>query len=135
MDSSLSLSRALDRESEESLRWLIRSLSPGAEEALTAQPAKGVEAPAESGDLVWTNRDPESTLASLMDRIKPGSARHIQTMETWDPPAFEHYEDIRQWLKESVMSATMYERYPDGLWTIQLLLKEQNPGTYRYIVL
>ena len=33
------------------------------------------------------------------------------------------------------MSATMYERYPDGRWTIQLLLKEQNPGTYRYIVL
>jgi hypothetical protein len=91
--------------------------------------------PAKSGDLVWTNRNPEATLANLMDRIKPGSARNIGATETWEPPVFEHYEDIRQWLKESVMSATMYERYPDGLWTIQLLLKEQNPGTYRYIVL
>jgi hypothetical protein len=132
---AIAFSKALDPESEESLRWLIHSLSPGAEEALTSQPGRVLGTLTESGDLVWTNRDPESTLASLMDRIKPGSARHIQTMETWDPPAFEHYEDIRQWLKESVMSATMYERYPDGLWTIQLLLKEQNPGNYRYIVL
>ena len=132
---AVAFSRALDRESEESLRWLIRSLSPGAEEALPAQPRKGIETPVEFGDLVWTNRNPEATLAGLMDRIKPGSARFIGTTETWEPPAFEHYEDIRRWLKESVMSATMYERYPDGLWTIQLLLKEQNPGTYRYIVL
>ena len=70
-----------------------------------------------------------------MDRIKPGSVRHVSATVAWEPPAFEDYEDIRLWLKESVLSATMYERYPDGRWTIQLLLKEQNPGTYRYIVL
>lgn len=83
-------------------------------------------------------QDPESSLASLMDRVKPGSARHVvagEAGEAWEPPVFEGYENIREWLKESVMSATMYERYPDGRWTIQLLLKEQNPGTYRYIVL
>ncbi len=89
-------------------------------------------------------QDPETSLARLMDCLKPGSARHIvagvageagEASEAWEPPVFEHYEAIREWLKESVMSATMYERYPDGRWTIQLLLKEQNPGTYRYIVL
>ena len=132
---AIAFSKALDPESEEALRWLIHSLSPGAEEARTSQPGRMLGASPAPGDLVWTNRNPESTLASLMDRIKPGSARHIGAPEAWDPPAFEHYEDIRQWLKESVMSATMYERYPDGLWTIQLLLKEQNPGNYRYIVL
>jgi hypothetical protein len=83
-------------------------------------------------------QDPETSLARLMDRLKPGSARHIvagEASEAWEPPVFEHYEAIRDWMKESVMSAKMYERYPDGRWTIQLLLKEQNPGTYRYIVL
>ena len=128
-------SKALDAESEASLRWLIHSLSPGAEEALASQPGRVLGTPMESGDMVWTNRNPESALASLVDRIKPGSARHIEATETWEPPVFEQYEDIRHWLKESVLSATMYERYPDGRWTIQLLLKEQNPGTYRHIVL
>jgi hypothetical protein len=132
---AVAFSKALDPESEASLRWLIHSLSPGAEEALTPQSGRTVGTPKDAGDLVWTNKNPESTLATLMDRIKPGSARHIGSTETWEPPAFKHYEDIRAWLKESVMSATMYERYPDGLWTIQLLLKEQNPGAYRYIVL
>ena len=78
---------------------------------------------------------PKADLGRLMDRIKPGSARHVQAEVPWAPPTFERYEDIRDWMKESVMSATMYERFPDGRWTIQLLLKEQNPGTYRYIVL
>jgi hypothetical protein len=132
---AIAFSKALDPESEQSLRWLLHTLSPGAEEALSPQPGRGIETSAEFGDLVWTNRNPEAALAGLMDRIKPGSARSIGATEAWEPPAFEHYEDIRQWLKESVMSATMYERYPDGLWTIQILLKEQNPGTYRYIVL
>jgi len=132
---AIAFSKALDRESEQSLRWLLHSLSPGAEEALSPQSGRRIETPAEPGDLVWTNRNPEAALAGLMDRIKPGSARSMEVTEAWEPPAFEHYEDIRQWLKESVMSATMYERYPDGLWTIQVLLKEQNPGTYRYIVL
>ena len=79
--------------------------------------------------------DPQGGLVRLMDHIKPGSARHVQAEEAWEPPVFERYEDIRDWMKESVMSATMYERFPDGRWTIQLLLKEQNPGTYRYLVL
>jgi hypothetical protein len=74
-----------------------------------------------------------------MDYIKPGSAAQgtagEAAREAWTPPVFERYEDIKPWLAESVLSATMYERFPDGRWTIQLLLKEQNPGTYRYIVL
>jgi PilZ domain len=132
---AIAFSKALDPESEASLRWLIHSLSPGSEETLASQPEEVMGTPTKSGDMVWTNRDPESALASLVDHIKPGSARHIGATETWEPPAFAQYEDIRHWLKESVMSATMYERYPDGRWTIQLLLKEQDPGTYRYIVL
>ena len=132
---AIAFSKALDPESETSLRWLINTLSPGAEEALASQPGKVVGTPVEPGDMVWTNRNPESALAGLVDHIKPGSARLIGATETWEPPVFEHYESIRQWLKESVMSATVYERYPDGRWTIQLLLKEQHPGTYRYIVL
>lgn len=80
-------------------------------------------------------QDPERSLARLMDRIKPGSARRMAEGEPWEPPAFETYDDIREWLKESVMSATMFERYPDGRWTIQLMLKEQIPGGYRHIVL
>ncbi|MCE1203540.1 MAG: hypothetical protein LWW79_02905 [Holophagaceae bacterium] len=81
-------------------------------------------------------QSPETSLAHLLDRIKPGSSRHAAiVVEGWEPPAFEDYEAIRLWLRDSVMSATLFERYPDGRWTIQLLLKEQNPGTYRYIVL
>ncbi|WP_291271489.1 hypothetical protein [Geothrix sp.] len=78
---------------------------------------------------------PESAFSRLMDYIKPGSAARGTAEEAWVPPVFERYEDIKPWLAESVLSATMYERFPDGRWTIQLLLKEQNPGTYRYIVL
>lgn len=81
----------------------------------------------------------DATLARLMDRIKPGSGRHVSPAlpvdGSWEPPAFEQYEDIRAWLKESVLEARLYERFPDGRWTIQLLLKERVPGTYRYIVL
>ena len=80
-------------------------------------------------------QDPEASLARLLEYLKPGSAARGTGSDGWTPPAFERYEDIRAWLSESVMSATMYERYPDRRWTIQLLLKEQNPGTYRYIVL
>ncbi|WP_257303940.1 hypothetical protein [Geothrix campi] len=80
-------------------------------------------------------QDPETSLARLMEYLKPGSAARGAAGGAWEPPRFERYEDIRDWLKESVMSATMYERYPDRRWTIQLLLKEQDPGTYRYIVL
>jgi hypothetical protein len=80
-------------------------------------------------------RDPETSLAQLMAHIKPGSRLPRAATDPWEAPAFEHYEDIRLWLRESVMSAHLFERFPDGRWTIQLLLKEQNPGTYRYIVL
>jgi hypothetical protein len=80
-------------------------------------------------------QDPEASLALLMDRLRPGSTQPRPASDAWEPPAFEHYDDIRLWLKESVMSAHLFERFPDGRWTIQLLLKEQNPGTYRYIVL
>jgi len=79
--------------------------------------------------------DPEDSLLQLLDRIKPGSTRHAQTFATWEPPTFASYEEAREWLRESVMSATLYERYPDGRWTIQLMLKEQIPSGYRHIVL
>ena len=78
---------------------------------------------------------PEEALARLMTRIKPGARLPGPSGPEWEPPAFECYEDIRQWLSESVLTAKLYERYPDGRWTIELLLKEQNPGTLRYIVL
>jgi hypothetical protein len=79
--------------------------------------------------------DPETSLALLQAHIKPGARPPREAADPWEAPAFEHYEDIRLWLKDSVMSANLFERFPDGRWTIELLLKEQNPGTYRYIVL
>ena len=79
--------------------------------------------------------DPDVELSRLMEYIKPGSGARGSGGEDWELPHFARYEEIREWLRESVMSATMYERYPDGRWTIQLLLKEQEPGIYRYIVL
>ena len=143
---AIAFSKALDQESEETLRRLIHSLAPGAEEPLAPEPGHPVEpiletgartadAPQDSGCGSRLDKDPASSLAVLMDRLKPGSARHMRETEAWEPPVFGGYEEIRLWLKETVLSATMYERYPDGRWTIQLLLKEQNPGTYRYIVL
>ena len=81
---------------------------------------------------------PEANLNRLQEHIIPGSTRrpHLQRApEPWTPPDFEDYEAIRTWLKESVMSALLYERYPDGRWTMELLLKEPNPGTPRYLVL
>ncbi len=82
-----------------------------------------------------TMQGPEASLARLMEYIKPGSSARGAQGDGWEPPVFEDYGDIRKWLSESVMSATLYERFPDRRWTIQLLLKEQDPGTYRYIVL
>ncbi|MBI1751929.1 MAG: hypothetical protein HY014_05740 [Acidobacteria bacterium] len=79
--------------------------------------------------------DPEQSLIQLLDHIKPGSSRRLKEAGAWEPPAFGTYEDIREWLKESVMSATLYERYPDGRWTIQIMLKEQVPSGYKHIVL
>jgi hypothetical protein len=131
---AISFSKALDPESENALRWLIQALAPGAEEAVADQSGDLAQASAPSSES-GNNLDPEAGLAHLMDRIKPGSARHVTAAVAWEPPTFGTYDDIRAWLKDSVMSATMYERFPDGRWTIQLLLKEQDPGTYRYIVL
>jgi hypothetical protein len=135
---AIAFSKALDPESENSLRKLICSLEPGAEATIQRSPGSTAgeptrEQPIREADL--PGQAAPSALAGLMDRIKPGSARHIEVEAEWQPPEFERYEDIRDWMKEFVMSASMYERYPDGRWTIQLLLKEQNPGTYRYIVL
>ena len=127
---AIAFSKALDPASEDSLRRLIHSLAPGAEEELQPESAPQVE-----GAVGSPVKAPEASLALLMDRIKPGSARHVAVTADWEPPDFADYEDIRKWLKESVMSATVFERFPDGRWTIQMLLKEQNPGTYRYIVL
>lgn len=79
--------------------------------------------------------DPAAALSRLQQRIRPGARGQQDHPDPWEPPVFAHYEDIRTWLSESVMSAQMYERFPDGRWTIQLLLKEQDPGRYRYIVL
>ncbi len=143
---AIAFSKALDPASEDSLRRLIHSLEPGAEQELpTGQhppsevaataSALAQETPEGTGTAGPADKAPESSLALLMNRIKPGSARHVVIPTDWEPPSFSAYEDIREWLKESVMSATIYERYPDGRWTIQMLLKEQNPGTYRYIVL
>jgi len=81
------------------------------------------------------SQPPEQSLAHLMERIKPGSARKVLEPQPWEPPAFASYEDIREWLRDSVMSATVFERFPDGRWTIQLMLKEQVPTGYRHIVL
>lgn len=136
---AIAFSRALDPVSEDALRRLIHSLEPGAEQELQTGPGHQEEAanpgPGTAQEASPSGGAPEASLAQLMDRIKPGSARHVTTTAEWEPPAFGDYEAIREWLKESVMSATVYERYPDGRWTIQMLLKEQNPGTYRYIVL
>ncbi len=139
---AISFSKALDPESENSLRWLIQSLAPGAEDALAPHPAAQAKStspvrPEKStkNPSLGQQQDPATGLTHLMEHIKPGSGRHLQAAPAWEPPEFEGYDEVRQWLKESVMSATMYERFPDGRWTIQLLLKEQNPGTYRYIVL
>jgi hypothetical protein len=138
---AIAFSKTLDPASEDALRRLIHSLEPGAEHELPTgqhqQPSEGAATTSALAQETPSPADqaPEASLAGLMDRIKPGSARHVVIPTDWEPPSFPAYEDIREWLKESVMSATIYERYPDGRWTIQMLLKEQNPGTYRYIVL
>ena len=80
-------------------------------------------------------RNPEEALGQLMDRVRPGSSRELGREELWEPPAFASCEDIRLWLRDGVMSATLYERYPDGRWAIEVMLKEQNPGKVRIILL
>lgn len=116
---AIEFSRALDAGSFRALESLVRSIP-----APQAVPSSPKPAPAA-----------EPRLTELMAFIKPGAGTHGVTVAEWEPPSFACYEEIRPWLAESVMSATMYERYPDGRWTMQLLLKEQNPGAYRFIVL
>ncbi len=79
--------------------------------------------------------DPQADYARLLERLRPGSGRRIPMGETYEPPAFASYDDIRTWLTDSVMTATLFERFPDGRWTIELMLKEQTPGPMRIIVL
>lgn len=76
--------------------------------------------------------DPEARLALLQAFLRPGADPH-RVVEDWAPPAFATYEDLKAWLKEDVLHARLYEAFPDGRWTIELLLKEQVPGTTRYI--
>lgn len=79
--------------------------------------------------------DPRQGYARLLERLRPGSSRRIPEGVPLDLPSFTRYEDIRAWLSESVMSAVMYERFPDGRWTLELVMKEQTPGPVRTLVL
>jgi hypothetical protein len=72
---------------------------------------------------------PADALARLQNYIRPGARVSTACVENWQLPPFETYEDMKDWLKEAVLSARMYEAFPDGRWTIELLLKEQEPGT------
>lgn len=75
-------------------------------------------------------RDPAEALALLQAFVRPGAP--LACIEDWQPPEFATYEELKAWLKEAVLSARLYEAYPDGRWTIELLLKEDTPGiTYR----
>lgn len=72
--------------------------------------------------------DPAEALERLQTYVRP-EARPSAAVESWQPPAFESYESMKAWLKESVLTARIYEAFPDGRWTLDLLLKEQVPGT------
>ncbi len=78
---------------------------------------------------------PVDALARLQAYVRPGAQAPLARVEDWQPPAFEDYEALKDWLKESVLTARLYEGFPDGRWTIELLLKEQVPGTTYRIVL
>ena len=129
---AVAFSKALDPNSLNALRTLIASLEPVA-------PPEGASAlgsdRSASGPVEPKPQSPEEFLTSLLERLKPGSTAGEEAMEPWAPPPFRRYEEIRTWLKESVLTAKMYERYPDGRWTMELLLKEQIPGKVRTIVL
>jgi len=77
--------------------------------------------------------DPIETLARLQAYLRPGARAVPAAVEDWQPPPFETYEDLKAWLKEAVLTAKVYEAFPDGRWTIELLLKEQEPGAFRII--
>ena len=73
--------------------------------------------------------DPEKALTRLQQFVRPGLLGPSACVEDWRLPAFDSYEELKDWLKEAVLSAKLFEAYPDGRWTIELLLKEQEPGT------
>jgi hypothetical protein len=73
--------------------------------------------------------DPVAALHRLQAFVRPEPSRPAALVEDWQPPAFGSYEDLKAWLKEAVLTARVYEAFPDGRWTIELLLKEQEPGT------
>ena len=129
---AVAFSKALDPNSLAALQSLIASLSPAPPPASApGVDSAGSAAPPEEPKP----QTPEDFLTSLLEHLKPGSTAAEEATEPWEPPPFRRYEDIRSWLKESVLTATVYERYPDGRWTMDLLLKEQTPGKVRTIVL
>lgn len=73
--------------------------------------------------------DPSEALQRLQAFVRPEPHRPGPVVEDWQPPAFGSYEELKDWLKEAVLSARIYEAFPDGRWTLELLLKEQEPGT------
>lgn len=76
-----------------------------------------------------TRTNPEAALDRLQAYIRPGAERTARIVDDWQPPDFPSYDALKEWLKEAVLHARLYEAYPDGRWTIDLLLKEQVPGT------
>lgn len=79
--------------------------------------------------------DPRQAYARLVEHLRPGSSRRIPQGVPLEPPDFARPEDIRAWLSQSVMSAVMYQRFPDARWTLELVMKEQTPGPVRILVL
>lgn len=73
--------------------------------------------------------DPVEALRRLQALVRPEAQGPAPIVEDWQPPAFASYEALKDWLKEAVLTARMYEAYPDGRWTLELMLKEQVPGT------
>ena len=73
-------------------------------------------------------RDAVEALSRLQAYVRPG---HVPgpVVEDWTPPPFTSYDEMKAWLKEAVLTARVYEAFPDGRWTIDLLLKEQLSGT------
>lgn len=73
-------------------------------------------------------QDAAEALSRLQAYVRPGH-EPAPVVEDWTPPSFTSYEELKAWLKEAVLTARVYEAFPDGRWTIDLLLKEQVPGT------
>lgn len=73
--------------------------------------------------------DPAASLDRLQAFVRPDARGPARIVEDWQPPAFGSYEEMKDWLKEAVLHARLYEAFPDGRWTVDLLLKEQEPGT------